>query len=526
MSRKFGATSVLAGGRWLRSGDYPLVRGDTRGPIDVDGGSDNGVGNLTVEHQLAPNMRLRMSARGYHDLRDNGTPYTHNETKTGFFHTGLDVDTGSRGTVSTDVFSTVQSFSSTFSAVAPDRASELPASDQFNVPSTSAGGSVVWSKDAGAWLAMRNHHLVAGVDSLWVDGKSKELARYLDGAFTRRRTGGASQAMGGIFVEDLVKATQRLDITTALRLDYWESYDGFRHERALDTGADVVDRKLGDQTETLVSPRFGLAYAVTGGLSLRSAIYRGFRAPTINEQVRPFRVRNDITEANDALDAERLWGVEGGFDHVLGPWRSSATLFWNEIDDPVFNVTVGEGGGVVEPCGFVPAGGVCRQRRNLGSTHILGVEASTSVDLGYGLTTTLAYLWSDGEIHSAPEEPALVGNRIPQVPKHQGTIALDYDRGGAWRASLQVRIVGEQYDDDENTRVLGRFAAVDAFVARKLGYGFEAFVAADNLFDETIEAGRTADGVVSIAAPRIVSGGVRYEFGGAAGDSAGSGIVK
>ncbi|HXC51330.1 MAG TPA: TonB-dependent receptor [Candidatus Limnocylindrales bacterium] len=525
MSHRFGATSVLAGGRWLRSGDYPLVRKDSRGPIDVAGGSDNGVGELHVEHQVSPDVRLRVMARGYHDLRDNGTPYTHNETKNGFFRTGLDIDTHSTGKVSADVFSTVQSFSSTFSAVDQTRSSELPASNQFDVPSTSAGGSVVWSNRLGPWLGMRDHHLVAGIDSLWVDGKSKELARFMDGAFTRRRAGGTSQGMGGVFVEDLIEVTEKLDVTAALRFDYWQSYDGFRREDALDTSTSLVDRKLGDQTETLVSPRLGLSYLVMEGLALRSAIYRGFRAPTINEQVRPFRVRNDVTEANESLDAEKLFGVEGGFDHQLGPWRSSATLFWNEVDGPIFNVTIGDGGGVVDPCGFVPAGGVCRQRRNLGSTHILGAEAETSIDFGHGLVASLAYLWSDGKVHSAPDDHSLVGNHLPQVPKHQGTIALDYDRKGPWRASLQVRIVGEQFDDDENTRVLGRFAAVDAFVARRIGYGFEVFAAAENLFDETIESGRTADGVVSIAAPRIISGGVRYEFG-AESDAGGSGIVK
>jgi vitamin B12 transporter len=237
-----------------------------------------------------------------------------------------------------------------------------------------------------------------------------------------------------------------------------------------------------------------------------------------------------VTEANDALDAEKLFGVEGGFDHELGRWRTSATLFWNEVDDPIFNVTVGEGGGVVEPCGFVPEGGVCRQRRNLGSTEILGVQAETSIAFTDALALSLAYLWSHGEIESAPPaQQSLVGNRLPQVPKHQGTLALDYDGGGPWRASLQVRIVGEQYEDDENSRELGRFAAVDAFVARRIAWGFEVFVSAENLFDETIESGRTADGVVSIAAPRIVGAGVRYEIGG--GDSAtdsawGSGSVK
>jgi len=386
------------------------------------------------------------------------------------------------------------------------------------VPSSSVGGSLVWTRakpgDAGGVLA--NHRLVAGLDALWVQGRSEEYARYLDGAFTRRRNGGADQAMFGVFAEDLVAVTSNLDATAALRVDHWQSYDGFRREVDTTTGTDLFDRGLPGRSATLVSPRLGLAYQAPAGLALRSAVYRGFRAPTINEQVRPFRVRNDITEANADLQPEKLFGVEGGFDHGYGPWRSSLTLYWNEVDDPVFNVTVGQGGAVVDPCGFVPAGGTCRQRRNLGRSSILGVEAATGLDLGRGVSASVSYLWTNAEIRSAKDDPALVGNRLPQVPRNQGTIALDYDDGGPWRASLQLRVVGRQFEDDLNTRALSRFAAVDAFVARDLGRGFEVFVAAENLFDKTIESGVSADGVVSIAAPRLVRGGLRYSFGGAA----------
>jgi outer membrane receptor protein involved in Fe transport len=76
-----------------------------------------------------------------------------------------------------------------------------------------------------------------------------------------------------------------------------------------------------------------------------------------------------------------------------------------------------------------------------------------------------------------------------------------------------VRVAGDQFEDDANSRVLDRYVSVDAYVARDLGAGFEAFVAAENLFDETIQSGRSADGVVAIAAPRLVRGGLRYSFG-------------
>jgi outer membrane receptor protein involved in Fe transport len=520
-SRRFGDTGVLADGRWMRSGDYPLVREDSRGPIDVPGGSEHETGGIRFRHQLTPSSRVLLTARGYHDDRDNGTPYTRNETSSGYFRGGAEKQAGRWGSFAADVFGSVQSFESTFSAVAPDRTSETPAADQFSVPSSSAGGSVVWSR-----TLLERHHLVGGVDALWVDGESKELARYIDGAFTRRREGGATQTMAGVFLEDVASLTPTIELTGALRFDWWQSSDGFRRETDLVTGEELVDRRLDGRREALLSPRLGVAWTAANDVLLRAAGYRGFRAPTINEQVRPFRVRNDITEANEGLDAETLWGVEGGFDWTPGAWTTSATLFWNEIDDPIFNVTVGEGGGVVDPCGFVPEGGVCRQRRNLGRTEILGLETEAGVEITNGLFVRLAYLWSDGEIAAAKEDPTLVGNRLPQVPRHQGTIAFDYDDAGPWSASLQMRIVGSQFEDDANTRELDGFVAIDAYIARRIGRGFELFAAAENLFDETVETGRSADGVVGIGAPRLVRAGLRYTFDGGAEGAPGGGSVK
>lgn len=516
VARRLGATSAQVDGAWSRSGEYPVIRADVRGPIDGDAGSEYGSGGLRVDHDVSDTTRLRMVLRGFHENRDNGTPYTGNETTRGFLRTGMDIDAGSRGKIAADVFGTLQEFSSTFSAVTSDRISELPASNQFDVPSSSAGGSLVWTSDAGgrSGAPRSRHRLVAGTDALWVEGRSEEYARYIEGGFTRRRNGGAAQVLFGLFVEDVMALTETIDVTGALRLDRWQSYDGFRREIDTTTGTALVDRGLPSRSETLLNPRLGMAWQAFGSLAVRSAVYRGFRAPTINEQVRPFRVRNDITEANADLSPEKLFGVEGGFDHGVGSWRTSATLFWNEIEDPVFNVTVGQGGAVVDPCGFVPAGGTCRQRRNLGRSSILGLETGTGIDVGHGLSASVAYLWTNGEIRSAADDPTLVGNRLPQVPRHQGTFAFDYDDGGSWHASLQVRVVGRQYEDDANTRSLSPYATVDAFVGRDLGAGFEVFVAAENLFDKTVESGVSADGVVSIGAPRLVRAGVRWTFGG------------
>jgi outer membrane receptor protein involved in Fe transport len=127
-----------------------------------------------------------------------------------------------------------------------------------------------------------------------------------------------------------------------------------------------------DTSKTQVTPRAGLLVHVSDRFALRGSVYGGFRAPSLNELYRPFRVGNVLTQGNPKLGPERLLGGELGLNHALSSsfsWR--ATAFWDRVKDPIANVTI------VPP----PTPGLTtRQRQNLGRARIRGVsvEATTS----------------------------------------------------------------------------------------------------------------------------------------------------
>jgi outer membrane receptor protein involved in Fe transport len=223
-------------------------------------------------------------------------------------------------------------------------------------------------------------------------------------------------------------------------------------------------------------------------------------------------VRNDITEANPGLDPERLLGGEIGADYARSALLGRLTGFWNEVTDPIANVTIGNGPGVVAPCGFVPEGGVCRQRQNLDRTRIRGIEAEIDVIPSPSWTGTASYLFDEAAVRSAPNQRDLEGKRIAQVPEHQVVLRLAYANPAIVDANVQVRWVGDQFEDDLNALVLGDFAVVDLFVGRAIHPGWDVFVSVENLFDRTYEAGKTADGIVTIGSPVLVHGGLRVRF--------------
>jgi outer membrane receptor protein involved in Fe transport len=67
-----------------------------------------------------------------------------------------------------------------------------------------------------------------------------------------------------------------------------------------------------------------------------------------------------------------------------------------------------------------------------------------------------------------------------------------------------VRWGDRQFEDDQNSRVLAPFTTVDAALTYDFSAHLSAGLRVENLFDEQVETGKSADGLVSIGAPRLV----------------------
>jgi len=109
-------------------------------------------------------------------------------------------------------------------------------------------------------------------------------------------------------------------------------------------------------------------------------------------------------------------------------------------------------------------------------------------------------------------DPALVGRRVPQVPKRQGGAQLSYDNPRGLTFGVQARYGGRQFEDDLNSLALGSYWTVDALVEHAVNEWVSAFVAAENLRNVQYEVGRTP--VLTVGPPRTLRGGLRVRLRG------------
>jgi len=509
-SHVWGNLGVSVDGNVFTTDGYPIVRASERGAVDNNAAVR--FWNLNVKVDYAPTDRVRAFFRAGHfdERRDNGKASTidgteeANDTTWRSLSGGVRVRLPDQSDLHAAVFADVETFHSNFLAVpaaTPARSIGRMTLRQ-TVPTTGVGGMAQWSR---AFAGM--HYLTAGTDWRWVDGNSEETG--LDAVrgtqVVLERVSGGTQRSVGVFVQDLIAPLPDLTITLSARVDRWRNYDGHNLEHNVPSGTPTPNHNpsLPTRSDTVVSPRAAALYHVTSRVAVWGDVGWGFRAPTLNELYRQFRVGPTLTLANNALGPERLVGGEAGLTVVPAPNVTIRTSWFdNRVKDPVSNVTISP-----------PGPAVTQQRQNLGRTRIWGIQSDVEYRWGPSWKFSGGYVYDQAKVTENPANPALVGNFLPQVPTHRGTARVVYANSRYATVAAGLQLVGAQFDEDQNliARQLPKYAVMDVTASRAISRTFEIFLGVQNLFDAEYFVGTLP---TTVGSPRLVSAGFRLRLAG------------
>jgi outer membrane receptor protein involved in Fe transport len=499
-----GAVQLL--GNDFSTDGFSVVARGQRGPVDVNAWSRHRWLVARWRQPLGENLELTTTARGYEEFRGNGTPYQRNGSREKFASLALSGLPAKSFFWNAVTYAQNQSFASTFSSVNATRTAETPASDQFAVPSTAFGGA--WT---GSWSHAGGAHTSMGADARLVRGETREYYTFTAGNFTRQRVAGGEQTVAGLFMLHEQPFTPELHATLGARLDDWREADGHRRESDRASGALLRDDRYANREGVEFSPSAGFAWQVSKEWRVRAAAQQAFRRPTLNELYRPFRQGTTVVEANPDLRTERVTSGELGTDFTSGAFTVGAAAFGNELRDAVGNVTLARGPGTFPLFGTLGAGGIGRQRLNLDRVRVRGVELTATWRANDTLSFNAAALFNDAVVRRASVVPALVGNRVAQVPRRSASLGATWHAPGGVTITPRIRWLGRQFEDDENTLRLGEAIVADLGIRLAFKPHIEIFFTLENLGNARVETGRSADGLVNVGTPRLVFGGVRWK---------------
>ena len=409
---------------------YYIVPEPERGSVDNKANVRFATGDLNLDY-FGARDRFSLHLDILAEERNNGTELTHNSTGLGTIGANY-THSWANDQLSFLAFHTQEQFHSTFSSVSPDRNSERLTSRQ-TVPAYDIGGAAYWQHHGRYHSSVWNTVIGGDVDD--IHGVSYD---YSYSTHVLTPSGGTLLEHGAFAQADLNFGPVRF-------------FAGIRHQFT------------GQHDDTFVSPNGGLAIGA-GQFRFRASGYRSFRAPTLNELYRQFRVGNVLTLANTGLIPEALTGVEAGVDWSGENTRVSLTLFHNDLENLIDNATLSSTPTLI-----------LRKRENFPTALSRGIEANV-VHRWRHWTADAGYLLADARLST--------GQRIPEIPKQQGTAQLTYTVKSTV-LSAGIRAFGLAFDDDLNQFKLPGYAAVEFAAEQHLTKSLSAVADIENLLDRT-----------------------------------------
>jgi outer membrane receptor protein involved in Fe transport len=450
---------------------YIVIAPEARGPIDTRASSkaSSAGGWLGVSNGSTDGV---MRGGYFSESRGNGTPGQINATVTrwgaarahGLFGGGA---WEARGDV------TAGNYRQTFSAITgAGRTGERLTSLQWVRP----GGEGL----AGDWVrAAGRTTMLVSLSTRSVDADLQEAAFSLTGVLGPTVLTPAKQRSTGVVVQGRLALTPDITLEGGLRAERWT--------------ADRRDDATAHQALGFFEPRAAASFRLSPNQTLRVSWLTGFRTPTMNELYRGFRVGNTMTLANPALDPEESWGPEIAYTQRHARWTGRAIFYTTKLGGAIYNRTLSS----------TPAL-ITRQRDNA-DARTTGSELELELRVWRGVNVTTSWAFN----HATFTKGELDGKRVPQVPRAQGAVGLRAT-AGQFAGSLDVRIIGAQFDDDRNDFKLNQGSLVDARAGWRLSKGLELFGAIENLFDEELDTGRTP--IRTIGQPRAGRAGLNLRF--------------
>ncbi|WP_310123261.1 TonB-dependent siderophore receptor [Pseudomonas oryzihabitans] len=320
----------------------------------------------------------------------------------------------------------------------------------------------------------QRHDLLVGVDH--EDSDQLRGKTYRNNNASRRNLNIYAPVYGNLAPPSLLSANQsdqdsNLKSTSLYLKDNWHLDDrwilvlGGRYQ----SFDQYADQGLGnnhvvnlDKRDHAAVPLAGLVFQATDSLSLYGNYSRSFVPNTT------------VDDRGNTFDPEEGRSFEVGAKYDLTPGLNLNVALYDIEKKNVVTTTTVNGVSLSQAAGKVGSRG-------------LEVDLTGRLAQRWDVIATYAYDHTE-----VLDDPTNEGNRLPQAPKHSGSLYLTHhllvpSNLGSWHVGGGARYVGERAGDPANSFYMDSYTVADAFLRWDLpvtGYQARLQLNLDNLFDK------------------------------------------
>lgn len=481
-------TGVLVGVTWKNFGD---LEGGREVGLQPGTGYDEVDADLKLEHFLDDGSLLTFA---HQRVRQSDVPRTH-KTVDGIDWEGLAVGNELRRDLDQDRDLTylqlrAQDALGVFDASTTSISHQRQAERRDRTKSSGAQEAQGFTVDT---LGLFQHFTLGSALGTWtlgLDAYRDSVSSFLDkGAAQQPKddiqgpvADDSSYLTAGLFAEDRIQVSERLDLTLGARL----SHAAVDARQVLDPVTETATSIEDDWQSLVGSARVG--YDLDGdGLRLYGGVSQGFRAPNLSDLTRLDSARsNEFEVAAPDLEPEFTTSWELGIKERTSTRTAQVAVFYTQIEDGIVRV----------PTGATTAeGDVIVSKANVGDGYVWGLEAGASQRLGRSLELFGNATWMEGYQDTFPTSEPVVARetitRLMPLTVMAGT-RWTHPRSGHW-VELLFRYAAKAdrlntADERDSSRIppggTPAYMVADLHTGFRIGDDLELLVGIDNLADE------------------------------------------
>ncbi len=262
---------------------------------------------------------------------------------------------------------------------------------------------------------------------------------------------------------------------------------GVRYEHIITSLTNYIDNnKNTSQKRYVIMPGVGINYQISHWLEILADLHRGF-SPVSPGQTSDIQAENSLNyEAGSRMAYHttkwELIGFFNNYTNLTGECTFSAGCNQSQIN----------------------------QQFNAGKVYVYGFETMLSqnfkapMQLDFSIKVIYSLTFSRFRTNFSSPNPQLlnvsVGDELPYVPKHQGSLLLGMDLSDRWSLNISIGYVGNTRDvagqgDIPNNQLIARHAVVDLASSVRVFMEGHAYISIKNLLNTHYIVSRRPFGV-------------------------------